>query len=52
MSIQYLVEELLIYNEVKRNGFNNILNEQADLKKRIGQRWWKFVHRPFGPRTV
>ena len=27
-----VLEELLIYNEVKRNGFKNILNVQADFK--------------------
>lgn len=20
--------------------------------KRVGQRWWKFINRPFGPRTA
>jgi len=30
--INSVLEELLIYNEVKRNGFNNILNIQADFK--------------------
>ena len=30
--INSVLEELLIYNEVKRNGFNSILNVQADFK--------------------
>jgi len=30
--INSVLEELLIYNEVKRNGFNNILKVQADFK--------------------
>ena len=30
--IYSILEELLIYNEVKRNGFNNIFNVQADFK--------------------
>ena len=32
-NIYSVLEELLIYNEVKRYGFNNILNVQADFKK-------------------
>ena len=30
--IYSVLEELLIYNEIKRNGFNNILIVQADFK--------------------
>ena len=31
--INSVLEELLIYNEIKHNNINNILNIQADFKK-------------------
>jgi hypothetical protein len=30
--INSVLEEIIIYNEVRYNGFSNILNIQADLK--------------------